>query len=183
MTLSLGRNRGFTLIELMLTVAVAATIMAMAVPVLTDVTASIKLNEAARAVERELQNARLKAVSTNRKLRVRTNCPATGYLRTVEVLDSTADTASNRCLQSAYPYPVADTDAITRPNFDGPVRTVPNGATVTSSVLEFRPDGTAMDVVNGTATTIVTPVTLAITRQSKYRTVTINGVGKIQLVQ
>ena len=175
------RNRGFTLIELMLTVAIAATIMAIAVPVLTDVTASIKLSEATRAVERELQNARLKAVSTNRPLRVRTNCPAAGYMRTVEVIGSSADTASNRCLQSAYPYPAADTDAITRPNFDGPVRPVPNGATVTNAVLEFRPDGTVKTVVSGVPTAIATPITMTVTRQSKSKVVTINGVGKIQL--
>ncbi|OFW03999.1 MAG: hypothetical protein A3H96_16290 [Acidobacteria bacterium RIFCSPLOWO2_02_FULL_67_36] len=183
MTQSHGRSRGFTLIELMLTVAVAATIMAMAVPVMTDITASIKLNEATRTVERELQNARLKAVSTNRAMRVRTNCPSTGYLRTVEVIGTSADNASDRCLQSAYPYPPTDVDAISRPNFDGPVRSLPNEATVTSSVLEFRPDGTVRTVVSGVAATIVTPVTLTITRRSNSRTVTINGVGKIQVQQ
>ena len=46
-------QRGFSLTELMLTVAIAATIMGMAVPVLTDVSATIKLNEAARMIERE----------------------------------------------------------------------------------------------------------------------------------
>jgi prepilin-type N-terminal cleavage/methylation domain-containing protein len=174
-------DRGFTLIELMLTVAVAATLMAIAVPVMTDMTASIKLNEAARTVERELQNARLKAVSVNRPLRVRTNCPATGLMRTVEVLATTADTAANRCLQTAYPFPAADNDVVTRPNHDGPVMTVPNSATVTNHVLEFTPDGRAFDVVSGVRQTIATPVTITVTRRGKSRTVTINGLGKIQL--
>ena len=48
-------ERGFTLTELMLTVAVAATLMAIGVPVLTDVTDGTKLNEAARVIEREFQ--------------------------------------------------------------------------------------------------------------------------------
>ena len=112
-----------------------------------DMTASIKLNEAARMVEREMQDARLKAVSSNRVIRVRLNCPAAGYIRSVEVLGTAADTAANRCTTSAYPFPPADTDIMTRPNFDGPVRTLPGGATVTNQVLQFSPDGTAVNVV------------------------------------
>ena len=40
-----------------------------------DMTENIKLNQAARLVEREMQDARLKAVSSNRLIRVRMNCP------------------------------------------------------------------------------------------------------------
>ena len=72
-------QRGFSLTELMLTVTVAATLLAIGVPVLKDVTEGSKLNGAARELERELQSARLRAVSSNRSLRVRLNCPATGY--------------------------------------------------------------------------------------------------------
>jgi prepilin-type N-terminal cleavage/methylation domain-containing protein len=177
----LRTNSGFSLVELLLTVAIFGTITAMAVPVLKDVTGSIKLGEAARMVERELQAARLKSVSSNRELRVRMNCPATGYLRTVEVLGSAADTASGRCLESAYPFPVHDTDLMTRPNFDGPVRMLPTGATVSTSVIQFGPDGTATNVVSGVAQTIATSVTITITRDGKSRTVTVNGVGKVSL--
>jgi prepilin-type N-terminal cleavage/methylation domain-containing protein len=178
---SLPTDRGFSLVELMLTVAIFGTLAAMAVPVMQDVTASIKLNEATRVVERELHAARLKAVSTNRQLRVRTNCPAAGFVRTVEVLGTAADTAADRCRESEYPYPVQDIDLMTRPNFDGPVRILPNGATVSTSVIQFGPDGTAMNVVSGAAETISTEVTLTITRDGKSRTVTVNGVGKVQL--
>jgi prepilin-type N-terminal cleavage/methylation domain-containing protein len=174
-------DRGFTLTEMMLTVAVAATLMAISLPVMQDMTASIKLNEAARTVERELQDARLKAVSVNRALRVRTNCPAAGYMRTVEVLGTLADNNSNRCVNTAFPFPPPDNDLITRPNHDGPVRTVPNSATVDNWVLEFTPDGRAFNVVSGVRQTLATPVTLTVTRQGKSRTVTVNGVGKIQL--
>ena len=41
-------SRGFTLIELMMTIAVAATLLAIGVPVLMDVTENSKLNAAAR---------------------------------------------------------------------------------------------------------------------------------------
>jgi len=175
-------QRGFSLPELMLTVAVAAVVMAMAVPVMLDVSDASKLNAATREIERELQTARLKAVSSNRTLRVRLNCPGTGYYRTVEYVGSAAvDNATNRCLQTAYPYPTRDTDIMTRPNLDGPVRTLPLGATVSTSILEFHSDGTAYSVASNVAAEILTPVTVTVTRKSKSKTITINGAGKIQL--
>ena len=119
MAWAVENERGFSLTELMLTVTVAATLLAIGVPVLRDVTEGSKLNGAARELEREFHSARLRAVSANRSLRVRLNCPAAGYYRTVEVLGTAADTATNRCLLSAYPFP-ADADLTTRPNYDGP---------------------------------------------------------------
>ena len=178
----LSRNaRGFTVSELMLVVALIGTLSVIALPVMQDVTATMKLNEAARLVEREMQDARLKAVSSNRVIRVRLNCPAAGYVRSVEVLGTAVDTASNRCMTTAYPFPPADDDIMTRPNFDGPVRTLPNSATVTNQVLQFSPDGTAVNVVAGTPTTITTPLTVTISRNGKSKTVTVNNVGKVQL--
>ena len=174
-------DRGFSLVELMFTVAVAATLMAISVPVLTDLTQGAKLNRAAREVEREMASARLKAVSVNRIMRVRFNCPDTGYFRTVEVLGTPVDTASNRCVPSTYPFPAPDADVMTRPNYDGPVRVLPEGATVTSLVLDFRPDGTVANVVSSVPQNIDAPVTVTVTRNSQSRTVTVNGAGKIQL--
>jgi prepilin-type N-terminal cleavage/methylation domain-containing protein len=176
-------DRGFSVIELMMVVLMLGTLAAIAVPVMTDMTASIKLNEAARIVEREMQDARLKAVSSNRVIRVRLNCPAAGYIRSVEVLGTAADNASNRCMTTAYPFPPPDDDIMTRPNFDGPVRVLPNSATVTNQVLQFSPDGTAAEVISGVSTTIATPVSITISRNSRSRTVTVNNVGKVQLLQ
>jgi prepilin-type N-terminal cleavage/methylation domain-containing protein len=177
----LRTQRGFTLPELMMVVALLGIIMGMALPVMTDMTASVKLGDATRMVERELQSARLKSVAVNRSLRVRLNCPAVGYLRTVEVLGTAADQATNRCLHSAYPFPPADTEMTTVPNFDGPVQTLTLGATVTSQILEFRSDGTAYEIVSNIAQPIATPVVVTITRLGKSKTVTINGTGKIQV--
>jgi Tfp pilus assembly protein FimT len=176
-------DRGYSLTELLMIMAVAGTLMAFALPILTDLGEGTKLAAAGREIERELQSARLKAVTVNRVMRVRLNCPATGYFRTVEVLGNATDQNTNRCVQSAFPFPAPDQDLITRPNFDGPVRLVSSGATVTSQVLEFRPDGTAALVVSNVAQDIVTPVTITVTRKGKSKTVTVNGAGKVLLAQ
>jgi type II secretion system protein H len=181
MRISRNAERGFSLVELMLVVAFAATVLTIAVPVMTDVSDSSKLNSATREIEREFQAARLKAVSTNRLLRVRLNCPGTGLYRTVEYVASPAvDAATNRCSDSAYPFP-ADNDVMTRPNFDGPVRSLPLGATVTTNILEFHPDGTAVTIVSNVVTPIAAPVVITVTRKGKSKSITVNAAGKIQL--
>ena len=181
MRISRNAERGFSLVELMLVVAFAVTLLTIAVPLMTDVSDSSKLNGAAREIEREFQSARLKSVSANRLLRVRLNCPGTGMYRTVEYVASAAvDDATNRCSESAYPFP-ADSDIMTRPNYDGPVRVLPLGATVTSSILQFQPDGTAVTIVSNVVTPITAPVTITVTRKGKSKAITVNAAGKIQL--
>jgi Tfp pilus assembly protein FimT len=174
-------ERGFSLVDMLITVAVIATVAVMAVPVMKDMTGDIKATEAARLVEREFQDARLRAVSSNRTLRVRMNCPNAGYVRTIEFLNSSADTATNRCDQTVYPYPAADDDILTRPNYDGPVRVMPLESLVGNHIIEFRPDGTARNVVTNVAQEITTPISIAITRSGRTRTITINGAGKVLL--
>ena len=171
--------RGFSLIELMLVMAVAATIAAIAVPALNAVSESTKLSNAAQAVERELQTARMKAVSTNTPLRLRTNCPSTGYYRIVEKLGTAADTGTSRCDASTYRWPASDSDLSTTPNYDGPVRQLLNSATITTTSIEFRPDGTAWDYTTDTETAITSAVTLTVTRNGKTKTITVNGLGKV----
>jgi Tfp pilus assembly protein FimT len=175
-------ERGFSLVELMLTIAFAATVLTIAVPVMTDVSDSSKLNGAAREIERGFQSARLKSVSTNRLLRVRLNCPGTGMYRTVEyVALPSIDNKADRCSDSTFPFPPADNNIMTRPNYDGPVRMLPLGATVTTSILQFQPDGTAVTIVSNVVTPITTPVTITVTRKGKSKAITVNAAGKIQL--
>jgi prepilin-type N-terminal cleavage/methylation domain-containing protein len=171
--------RGFSLIELMLTMAVAATLAVIAVPALSAMNESTKLSNATQQVERELQVARMKAVANNTPLRFRTNCPATGYYRIVEKLGTAADTSTTRCDASTYRWPAADTDLSTTPNYDGPVRQVINDATVTTVSIEFRPDGTAWNFTSGTEAAITTPLTLTVTRNGKTKSITVNSLGKV----
>src|SRR5262249_48881190 len=132
-------------------------------------------------VERGPPRARRRGVAATGPRRVRLTGRSAAYIRTVEVLGTPADTATNRCLLSAYPYPPADTEMTTVPNFDGPVQMLTLGATVTSQVLEFRSDGTAFEVVSNVAQPISGSVTITVTRNGKSKTVMVNAAGKIQI--
>jgi prepilin-type N-terminal cleavage/methylation domain-containing protein len=136
--------RGFSLIEVLLVVALIATVGAMAIPLVLNTTNQIRLQANARQVERELQSARMKAVRSNRAIRVRFNCPTTGQYRTVELLGTTQTPAADdddsrksvRCSYSSYPYPDPDPEISAVPNNDGPIQTLP---TAWASAATCRP--------------------------------------------
>jgi prepilin-type N-terminal cleavage/methylation domain-containing protein len=184
-------DRGFSLIELLAVVAFFVTIAAVAMPVYVDVVDSMRLGQATRDVERELQTARLKAVSTNRKIRVRFNCPATGQYRMVQVLGTTEDVGTTRCSESAYPFDSANQNPVTKRQ-DGPVRYLAEGVTMPTTGFEFRPNGTAYRVDSGGSAQIIPPdedggddqgVSVVVTRDGKTKEIWVNGRGKIQVVQ
>jgi Tfp pilus assembly protein FimT len=191
MTMSNIQSRaGFTLIDIMVTVGVFAVIMATAVPALIDVASGMKLGNGQRDIREELQNARLAAVSFNRPMRVKFNCPVAGQYRLVELIGTpsipaTADSANDRCSITKYTFPANDNNPSTRPNHDGPVRRLPAGISFGGApTLEFWPDGTVHKDDGklpwsqvGTAGTSV-----AVTKGTTVKLITVNGLGKIQLV-
>lgn len=186
-----GSACGFSLVDLLVTMALVGIISGMAVPLMKSTTDQIKLGQAAREVERELQTARLTAVSANQPSRMRFNCPATGEYRMVELvgtpsLPATADDEANRCGMSTYPYPAPDNNALTRPNHDGPVRYLdPSVSFGTVTTIEFWPDGTAHTNTGGAnpwPAIAGTGTTLTLTRSGKTKSILVNGVGKIQLL-
>lgn len=172
------------------TMTLLAILSGMAVAYVRDMTDSMRLAQGAREVERELQIARLKAVTSNRPIRVRFNCPTAGYYRMVELLGSTNvpvanDAAGNRCQENVYPYPSGDQNPMTLPNHDGPSRRLHTslsfGATKT---LEFWPNGTVhADVGTAGAWPELPPAGTAITvvKGTSTKTITVNGLGKITL--
>jgi prepilin-type N-terminal cleavage/methylation domain-containing protein len=194
--------RGFSLIELVLVVAILAILGGIAVPTITSMMAGMRVSSAARLVERELQTARMRAVSANRAMRVRFNCPAVGQYRLVEVIGTPsvpapADAdgqAATRCNETSYPYPDSDTSWFTAPNYDGPLnRLDSNVVFVAVRTLEFWPDGTVhADTGAGNPWPAVAPnapVTLrlqqakgtTIAKAATERRIQVNGVGKITL--
>jgi Tfp pilus assembly protein FimT len=186
------RERGFTLIEVMMMSALIVIVSGIGVALMRNVADGIRLGQAARQVERELQTARLKAVSANQPMRVRFDCPVVRQYRIVELVGTpgvpaAADDPLGRCSPSTYPYPAPDTNILTRPNHDGPVRQIDSSVTFQqSATIEFWPDGTA-HVNNGGVNpwpAIVSPGTnIILARNGMTKTIVVNSVGKIQLLK
>jgi prepilin-type N-terminal cleavage/methylation domain-containing protein len=191
-TQRLQPRAGFSLIDMMVAISVMAILVAAAVPQLVNVAESVKLGQAQRDINQELNQARLRAVSANRPIRIRFNCPVVGQYRITELIGSPSvpaadDTANDRCSETKWRYPANDNDPATRPNHDGPIRYLPNGVTFgTAPTLEFWANGSvhkqaagenpwSVVDVGGTAVTVV--------KGTSVKTVTVNGLGKIQLVQ
>jgi Type II transport protein GspH len=195
--MKMHRNRaanaaGFSLVDMLATVAIIATLAAVATPQMFDGVDRMRLGMSARDVERELQFARLKSVSTNRPMRIRFNCPVAGQFRVVELIGTprvplAADGAANRCDETVYPYrPTgSDSNRLTRPNNDGALRRLQPLATFTAfPTLEFWPDGSVhADAGVGDPWPPLTAVgaTITVSRKGKTRNITVNTLGKIQL--
>ena len=187
--------RGFTLLEMILVVALIAVVGAMAVPQFLSTTAQMRLNTATRQVERELQTARMKAVRGSRPVRLRFNCPGAGQFRAVELLGSIDAPAGDdwdaraaaRCSEANYPYPDTDPSFFALPNNDGPTRQLPDKVSFGAvQPVEFRADGTAYIESGGAWTVIPTEgITLTlydVDHQSSMTTsITVNGLGKISI--
>ena len=191
-------NRGFSIVEQMFTLGILATVAAIAIPALTNTIDGQRLGMEARNVEREMQLARLAAVSTNRPIRVRFNCPSAGYYRRVELIgsvnnpdtgDDSDSAGTNRCLLSHYPYPAADKDPLTRPNNDGPLQQLNSKVTFISfQTLEFWPNGT-VHIPNSVPGPTpwqqigTNPVNIVLTygQLGQTRLISVNSLGKMQI--
>ncbi len=184
------RQCGFTLVELMITIGLFSILAAISIPLLLSSLWVMRLNASARDVHSELQKARLLAVSTNRPIRVRFDCPAVGQFRAVELIGTPSapdvrDSASNRCDPAVYPYPSPDQNLLTRPNHDGPVRYLRQQMSFAASkTIEFWPDGTAhADAGSGNPWPPIgtTGANIQVAYQTTTRTITVNGIGKVSM--
>jgi prepilin-type N-terminal cleavage/methylation domain-containing protein len=182
---------GFTLIEILMVTALVGIVSVIGMPLLGQISGTIELGEAARQVERELQSARMTAVSANQPVRVMFNCPAAGQYRMVELIGTpavpnAADGAVGRCSSSTYPFPAPDNNPITRPNNDGALRTLSSQVDFTTvTTIEFWPDGTAHSntgAINPWPPIAAPGTNIILTRGTKTRTILVNGIGKIQLL-
>jgi len=185
---------GFTLIDIMVAIAVFSIIAAGAMPALINVADSMKLGQGQRDVYQEMQTARLIAVSSNRPMRIRFNCPAAGQYRLTELIGSTSapdadDAATDRCSDTKWKFPANDNDPTSRPNHDGPVKQLPTKVTFGAApTLEFWPDGTVHKQTNAENPWDQLPVAnggtaITVIKSGVVKQITVNGLGKIQFVQ
>jgi len=79
-----GNGSGFTLVEMMVVVAVMAVMAAIAIPSFMSLLPGMRLNGAARQVMGDLMDARMEAVKQNNRFRVFFNSPETNQY---EILD------------------------------------------------------------------------------------------------
>ena len=177
------------MVDIVVVMALIGILSAIAVPAISDIANTIALGEAQRLVQSELQRARLKAVTSNRVMRVRFNCPVNGAFRMVELmgtpsLPAPGDTAANRCSEATYPYPAADTNQVTLPNQDGPIRQIDRRVSFGAvQTIEFRPTGAAYAVnADGSSSAPLagTGVSITLKKGTTVKTVTVNALGKIE---
>ncbi len=183
------RTDGFSLVDMLIVMGLIATLSAISMPLIQDMANSIALGQARRIVHSELQQARMKSVTSNNVMRVRFNCPAAGQFRMLELLGTPTapapqDTAANRCSDTTYPFPPADQNPVTLPNQDGPIRRLdPRVSFGAVQTIEFRPTGTAYSVnADGTSGPPLAGngVAITLTKGTETRSVTVNALGKIQ---
>ena len=94
-------DRGFTLIEILVVVALIGILAAIGLPVLTESTNRNAVWTASEQIGSQIRQARLKAVTRNQPFRVTFDCPAVGQYRVLAFQDDPLiDDAVDRCSQT-----------------------------------------------------------------------------------
>jgi type II secretory pathway pseudopilin PulG len=171
---------GYTIVELMIGVAIAATLAGATIPMADDTLRHYALTQAVDSVSATVRQARMTAVSKNRTIQVRFDCPTPGQMRIVEVTGNpTIDTDPNRCSPTAYPYP--DSDPNTLPNADGPVVPLPSRSRFgTFESLQIDPQGRVTPQANcPNCTSSPVPATIDVRTSYATRTITVTTGGQI----
>lgn len=175
-------DAGFTAVELLITVAIAGIVAGMSIPSLTGAMQRYALNGARQTVAAEIRLARFRAVSTNRTMRVRFNCPGPGQFRIVEVVGlPQIDNAADRCSESSYPFP--DQDPSSQPNADGRVVWLQQGAQFGDlHDLEITPRGrvTPLTGCPGCAQA-APPASVSLTNGYDTQAIAVSASGRVEL--
>ncbi len=101
--MSIGKNTGFTLIELMIAIALISILSIIAVPRFNDLIPRYRLKDAARNLQANMQKARLQAIKENNTVQIRfdnTISPGFYYFDTID--DNTYTAGEFRVDLSTY---------------------------------------------------------------------------------
>ena len=164
-------NKGFSLLEMLIVIGITATLIGIAVPNMLQAIRFYRINSASRQVAAQIRTARLAAVTTNRTMIVRFNCPAARQYRFVEFTgDPVIDNAANRC---AAPYP--DPDPVALPNNDGPPRWLPDTMNFGAvQDLRISTTGLVTPLAGGV------PAVIQVTNGALTRQITVSAAGRVQ---
>jgi Tfp pilus assembly protein FimT len=159
-----------------------AVIAAIAVPTVGSMMRRYALNNVAQQIGATIRSARYAAVSKNKWVRVRFDCPGTDQYRMVEYVASAGiDNDANRCELAAYPYP--DSDPATVPDVDGPVITLPSTIELgTTTDIQIDPQGRLVPLT-GCPTCVVGSGSASITigNGDQNQTVSVNQAGRVDV--
>jgi type II secretory pathway pseudopilin PulG len=171
------RTDGFTLIDITMATVITGMVMAMAIPILETARERYQLNSAAREVAAELRSARLVAISTNRSMQVRFDCPAPRQYRVIELTGNPAiDGDPNRCSLTAYPFP--SPNLAVAPTLDGP------GLSLPGQIVFGQPQDVQIDRA-GRVTPLggvgAMPATVGVASPHEARNVVVSVSGRVQI--
>lgn len=159
------------MVELLIVLGMVGVLAATAVPLMSGAFRRSVSMGAGRDIAGQIRSARLAAVTTNRAMRVRFNCPAAGQYRVLELTGNAAiDNDVNRC---TYEYP--DTNPNAAPNLDGPIMYLPDG--ISFSATQDLQISTAGLI---TPLTGATPAVIRVTDGSFARQIAVSTAGRIQ---
>ena len=134
------RDSGFTLIEMMMVIAIIAIMSAVAIPAFMSMLPGMRLNGAARQVMTDLMAARMDAVKQNNRFRVFFNSPGTNQYQILDDDDNdgTADTGeaiTTKNIQDNY-------SDVTFSSTNNPIFTPRGTATSLPTITLQNPSGT-----------------------------------------
>lgn len=174
---------GFTLTEMLVVVGLAAILAAMAAPTIGTTLRWQSLNQSVQTVGITIRGARHAAISKNRTVRIRFNCPAANQFRVVQFVGNPAiDDDPNRCSEAAYPYP--DPNPAVEPNIDGPIINLPAEAQFgVLSSIQIDTGGRAQQLTgcNPACATAAAPAVVNVlgNHGNTTRTITVTAGGQV----